>query len=99
MRPSPPNAPMFVSFPAGQEAAPYLLFLKKNADGSCEPVTGQIDPVNSCYILSVAGPEWTKHVIKAPSANVHADTAHEKWLTQALNQISQDQAGSYAQKP
>ena len=48
----PPNAPSFVAFPTGEKSATYLLFLKKTADGTYEPVTGQIDPIDSCFILS-----------------------------------------------
>jgi len=29
------------------DRAQYLMFLKANADGTCEPLTGQVDPVNS----------------------------------------------------
>ncbi len=47
----PPNAPSFVSFPTGEKAANYLLFLKKGTGGSYEPVVGQVDPTDCCFRL------------------------------------------------
>jgi hypothetical protein len=89
----PPNAPTLVSFPTGEHAATYLLFLKKNADGTCEPITGQIDPISSWYILSTVNPEWTEQSNKSADADEHAGAAKTEWLAGILKQISEIKPG------
>ena len=36
----------------------YLMFLKRRKDGRAEPAGGQIDPINSVFSLTKAGPAF-----------------------------------------
>jgi len=76
------NAPGPVSFPTGDQAATYLLFLSKNKDGTYAPVSGQIDPCISCFILSNTPP--------AGLAAADANTQTDKQLTKRISDILEE---------
>jgi hypothetical protein len=46
------NGPMLVSFEVKRDGPRHLLFLKKRAGGGYEALSGQMDPIDSCFILS-----------------------------------------------
>jgi hypothetical protein len=52
--PTPPlrRGPSFVTFQGGERPPAYLLFLKRRDDGRYEPLAGQMDPVDSCFVLA-----------------------------------------------
>jgi hypothetical protein len=83
----PPNAPSFVSFPVGEKAGSYLLFLKKGADGTYEAVTGQLDPVYSCFVVSGVAWGWMEEPKEA------AERARVEWLAGVVRRIAEIRPG------
>jgi hypothetical protein len=61
--PTPPlrNGPSFVTFQTGERPPAYLLFLKKRDDGRYEPLAGQMDPTDSCFVLARAPDAIPQH--------------------------------------
>ncbi len=47
------NGPLLIDFPAESNVrSHYLMFSKRASDGRFEPVSGQVDPIDSIYRLS-----------------------------------------------